>query len=217
MFFELFLNGYKNKIFKNILFSEIPFKEIPLYRKILFICFLIAMIVLIPIYGFLSNIYFCAILIVFIIFVIITKIFDSTKDNKAKWEKIKKNVLKRNILILNELLEEYNIKDEKQINYITEEAKKYKTKYSLKEIFKIPIIFPTIFILFFLPKIQIMINKEIPDKLFLLILLLYIIILAWIYTMYNLFTIFFIPKYEVCNKLIEDLNFISTFKNFEYK
>lgn len=217
MFFELFLSEYKDRVFKNILFSEISSEEIPLYRKLLFLLFFIIFLLLNYKFGWLTDLSYNWTLILFFILIIVTKIFDSTKNNKAKWEEIKKNVLKRNIAILNEVLEKYDIKEEKQINYIIDEATKYKNKYSLKEFFKTPIIFFTIFTSFFLPKIQTMINEKVPDKQFLLILFLYIILSAWIYTIYNLFRILFNTKYEVCNKLIKDLNFISSFKRFEYK
>lgn len=216
MNFEIFLSEYKFRNYKLIIPNKYTYKEIPKYRKKIFSFYLFFLFIgLGTIYFFKYSFFlkYCFLIIStsFIPYMLIMNYFTLKEKNRAEWNKFRKISFDKRILILIKLLEEFEINNEEKINYIINTSKKYKEKYSLKELLKIPTIFYIILTLFFIPRLQKIFN-EIPNTLYVLLFLIFILISSILYLLYNVIKIFYISNYEICEILINDLEYLASFK-----
>lgn len=219
MYFKIFLSKYKSQIYSSIFFSAILFKEFPKYRKIITLLYLLILgvtLIISFLYWIFKNfnfqIFFNVFVIEVFIFIALILFFDSRKKNNEEWNKIRLKAYKRNLELLINLLKETRNFEKNKINYIKNEAIKYKTKNKIENLIKTPTIISTIFLLFFLPKIQNIIEKRISDEIFLKIIYVFVVISGTLYLLYYLAIIFYISNSEVCDKLIDDLEYIINFK-----
>lgn len=208
-FFELFLFEYRKELYPYLVY-RISFQELPPYRKYLLICFIIISFIIFFYFNSFPYIHLIF-LMFFLFFIILTKLFELNKRNRALFVKMIKDRHERDIEILKKCLEENGLKNKKGIEYMINMANRYTSRYSFQEILKMPIILPTIFTLFFLPKIQ-KIIEGIPDKVFFIILFSFIILVGLLYISYITITSLFIPTYEISKKLVEDLEYILAFE-----
>lgn len=216
MNFEIFLSEYKFRIYKLIIPNKYTYKEIPKYRKKIFLFYFLLLIISLAIiyffkYSFFLKYCFLIISISFIPYIVIMNCFTLKEKNRMEWNEFRKNFFDKRILILIKLLEEFEIDNREKRDYIINTAKKYKEKYSFKELLKIPTIFYIILTLFFIPRLQKIFN-EIPYTLYLLIFLFFVLISSVLYVLYNIIKIFYISNYEISEILINDLEYIISFK-----
>lgn len=221
MNFEIFLSEYKFRIYKHIIPNKSTYKEIPKYRKEIFLFYFIFLIIGLGIisffqYSFFLKYCFFIISISFIPYILIMSYFTLKGKNRIEWNKFRKNSFDKRILVLFKLLEEFEIDNRERRDYVINTAKKYKEKYSLKELLRIPTIFYITLTLFFIPRLQ-KIFDEIPNTLYLILFLIFILSSSIIYILYNMIKIFYISNYEICEILINDLEYISPFKEDFFK